>query len=217
MTTYHDNCLCCLKANEKIKRLGYKCTMKKLYLSNRNGFTLIELMVTIAVAGILLGIAVPSFVNMVRDNQDIANTNQLSGVFRWARTEAIKQGNTLSLCSSTNQTTCRGSSKTNWADGWIIFIDQDGDGVFDSDGDAILCEAGEDCLLRSNGSVSNATLVANQSNPLSFSSKGLPEPEPSPAYRLTYTPDNCPSGDKRLSIVEISSIGKTIKKEGDCL
>ena len=196
--------------------------MKKIYLSNSNGFTLMELMVTLAVVGILISMAVPSFVNMVRDNRDIANTNQLSGVFRWARTEAIKQGNTITLCASTNQISC--AAQTSWADGWIVFIDQNGDGAFDSNGDATLCDPDpdndaatddpEDCLLRSNDSLSSATLTASQDTPLTFTNKGLPKSEST--YSLTYTPEFCPGGDEKLTIVEISPIGKTYKKRGNC-
>ena len=206
--------------------------MKKIYLNKKDGFTLMELMVTLAIAGILIGIAVPSFVNMVRDNQGIANTNQLSGVFRWARTEAIKQGTAVTLCASTNQTSC--VEQTSWADGWIVFIDQNGDGAFNDNGDATLCvkdsdgdpdidsdgdgnpkvDAPEDCLLRSHGSISNATLTASQDSPLIFTNKGLPESESS--YSLTYKPDHCPGGDEKITIVTVGAIGKTSKNRGIC-
>src|SRR5687768_3569934 len=83
------------------------------------GFTLLELMVTLTVAGILLGVGVPSFVDMVRSNRAAANINELSTAFAIARNEAIRRGTNITVCRSTNGTACG----ADWADGWIVFVD----------------------------------------------------------------------------------------------
>jgi type IV fimbrial biogenesis protein FimT len=83
------------------------------------GFTLLELMVTLTVAGILLGVGVPSFVDMVRNNRATANINELSTAFAIARSEAIRRGGNITVCRSSDALTCG----TDWADGWIVAVD----------------------------------------------------------------------------------------------
>jgi type IV fimbrial biogenesis protein FimT len=76
------------------------------------GFTLPELLVTIAVASILLGIAVPSFSGLIVDNRLTTQANDLVSAINFARSEAIKRNRTVSLCraSSTAATACVASA-----------------------------------------------------------------------------------------------------------
>ena len=83
------------------------------------GFTLLELMFTVTVAGILLGFGVPSFVDMVRNNRAAANINELSTAFSIARSEAIRRGANITVCRSSDGANCG----ADWADGWIMFVD----------------------------------------------------------------------------------------------
>jgi len=62
------------------------------------GFTLIELMVTVAVAAILLMVAVPSFKNMMLSNRLTAAANEMVGSINTARMEAIKRNTTTLVC-----------------------------------------------------------------------------------------------------------------------
>lgn len=82
----------------------------------RSGFTLIELMVVIAVAAILLAIAVPSFTAMGLNSKLRSTANNLVASAYLARSEAIKLNTPVTLCSSGNGTTCGGD----WREGWII-------------------------------------------------------------------------------------------------
>nr|WP_196799746.1 GspH/FimT family pseudopilin [Thioalkalivibrio sulfidiphilus] len=96
---------------------------------NRNGgFTLVELMVTLAIAAIVLTIAVPSFWSIVQNNRASTQANELITALNLARSEAVKRGLPVSICPSSNQTACVASS-TNWAVGWIVFVDLNNDGV----------------------------------------------------------------------------------------
>lgn len=85
------------------------------------GFTLIELMVVIAVAAVLLAIAVPSFRSLTQINRAAGEVNALSNDLQFARAEAIKEGLPVSICVSTNGTSC--ASSNTWQSGWIVFSD----------------------------------------------------------------------------------------------
>src|SRR3984885_9084241 len=85
------------------------------------GFTMIELLMTIVVAGILAAIAVPAFNSFVLNDRDIGQINSLVASFNYARSEAIKQHLQagVAVCPSTSGTACD-SGSTAWASGWIV-------------------------------------------------------------------------------------------------
>lgn len=84
------------------------------------GFTLVELIVTMAVVAILLVLAVPGFGEIIRTNRASAQTNDLVSALSLARSEAVRRGAAVDVCPSSNQITCTGG--TDWEDGWIIQI-----------------------------------------------------------------------------------------------
>ena len=84
------------------------------------GFTLLELMVTVTVAGVIFTIGVPSFVDLVRNNRAATNVNELLTAFSIARSEAIRRGLNVTVCRSSDGAACTGGS---WADGWIVIRD----------------------------------------------------------------------------------------------
>lgn len=89
------------------------------------GFTLIELIVTLAVAGILTAIAVPSFKTTIQNNRQATQSNDLLGAMLYARSQAISGGShdsvspplDVTVCASSDGATC---NSTNWANGWIV-------------------------------------------------------------------------------------------------
>lgn len=90
-------------------------------MSKQNGFTLLELVTTVAVAAIVMSMGVPSMVSLVRGNQTVANTNDLVATVRAARNEAVSSVEQVTVCTSSDQATCNNSGS--WTDGWIAFVD----------------------------------------------------------------------------------------------
>lgn len=85
------------------------------------GFTLVELLVTLAVAAILLALATPSLAELLRGNRLAAANNELVTALNVARAEALRRGRPVTVCASADQRSCAAS--TNWATGWVVFED----------------------------------------------------------------------------------------------
>ena len=92
-------------------------------LRSGRGFTLIELMVTIAVAAILTAIAVPSLGELIRNNRLAAAGNELVTALQLARAEAVRRGRPVSICSTDDGSSCV-SSTSGWERRrWLVFQD----------------------------------------------------------------------------------------------
>jgi len=83
------------------------------------GFSLIELMVALAVLAIVLGIAVPSFQKQIINNKSLTFGDEFAQALNFARSEAVKTARRVSICASSDGETCTGT----WADGFIVFQD----------------------------------------------------------------------------------------------
>jgi type IV fimbrial biogenesis protein FimT len=148
----------------------------------RSGFTLIEMMVTITVAAILLTIGIPSFQYVTSSNRASSEINGLLGDMQFARGEAIREGQTVTICAAVNGAPpCLGT--TAWENGWIVFSDVGVPGVF----------GGNDVLLKIQKTFSNTdTLTAdNGINSVTFSREGFTSTLPGAViFRLQTTPVN---------------------------
>ncbi|WP_444895258.1 GspH/FimT family pseudopilin [Microbulbifer sp. ANSA003] len=85
------------------------------------GFTLIEMMTTLVVLSVLIGIAVPKFTDMINNSRSVALAEDFIGALNYSRSEAIRRGERVSICASTNGASC-GAANT-WDQGWIVFVD----------------------------------------------------------------------------------------------
>lgn len=98
-----------------------------LIMNKNSGFTLIEMMVAIAVMSILLLIALPSFQSTMLSVKLRSYSNELVASAYLARSEAIKSNSAVTMCASSNGNSCDGE----WAEGWIIL---NNNGVIQSHG-----------------------------------------------------------------------------------
>lgn len=85
--------------------------------SRQPGFTLIELMVTLAVAGILAVVAVPAMTALINGNRLAGTSGDLTASLQLARSEAIRRNARVNVCRSTDGINC--AAGTAW-DSWII-------------------------------------------------------------------------------------------------
>jgi type IV fimbrial biogenesis protein FimT len=91
-----------------------------------HGFSMFELVVTMSIAAILVGLAIPAMRNFVQEQQDSSAASALISNLNYARSEAIKEdlptgpGNGVSFCASTGAGANPTCDTGNWANGWIV-------------------------------------------------------------------------------------------------
>ncbi len=88
------------------------------------GFTLLEMLVTLSIVGMLAAVTVPSFGAMINRQRLVMATNDLNLAFTLARSEALKRGDRVAVAPLV---------PGQWTAGWRVFVDADDDGVFDTD------------------------------------------------------------------------------------
>ncbi|GHD48545.1 type IV fimbrial biogenesis protein FimT [Marinobacter persicus] len=140
-----------------------------MFRKHDSGFTLIELIVTIAVLAIVSMYAIPSFREVVMNNRLTAQTNEVTSLISYARSEASKVlGGVVTVCGSTDGATCSGNNALET--GIIIFYDEDMDRTLD----------GSDELLKVQGALGGGNslrirgMTSSGGNYIQFDSKGFP-------------------------------------------
>jgi type IV fimbrial biogenesis protein FimT len=116
--------------------------MKTVSADFPKGFTLIELMVTIAIAGVLVGVAIPSFTSVISSSRLNTSTNELITALNLARSEAVKRSQSVTVRQvDANSFTHSGDTANwagaNWEDGWDVFTDVNNDGNYGT-GDVLI-------------------------------------------------------------------------------
>lgn len=100
-------------------------------------------MVTLSILVILVGIAVPSFREMLLDNRRTTTVNELLSNLMLARSEAVKRGRPVSICAAVPGGTASCAGGADWSRGWLVFVDADGNGDIAAVSD-VLRQSGHD-------------------------------------------------------------------------
>ncbi len=127
-----------------------------------DGFTMVEVMVTIAVVAILAGIAAPSMIAFVRDSRLRGVSGQLFTDLQFARSEAIRRNRPVLLCAVAGCAVPTG----NWAGGWQVCVDADDD---------LACDVSSNASpnpLRSRAALDSSVTLTGSTTGLSFRPDG---------------------------------------------
>jgi type IV fimbrial biogenesis protein FimT len=104
-------------------------------MKRQSGFTMSELLIVMVIVAILLSIGVPSYRYITNSYRMSAEVNGLLGDLMYARAEALKEGQWVTVCVSRDGATCTGGNT--WASGWIAFTDPNNSGTVDA-GETVL-------------------------------------------------------------------------------
>jgi type IV fimbrial biogenesis protein FimT len=135
---------------------------------HQRGLTAIELLVTLAILAILIGIAAPSMSRFINQWRVSNAVNALTGSLRIARTEAIARARPVVVCgvASSSSTTCL-STAGGFASGWIVFVNND------RDTNADFSSAGDEVLLRQDAPSGIAAISLKNAGRFVFLPNGL--------------------------------------------
>lgn len=97
---------------------------------NEGGFTLVELMITVALAAIMMTLGIPSFQELIRDTRLATQTNEFVTALNLARSEAIKRRTRVTVCRSNGGGACT-TAGVGWQTGWLVFADPNDNATLD--------------------------------------------------------------------------------------
>lgn len=158
------------------------------------GFTLIELMVVIAITAILISLAVPSMSRFLAKWQMNSALNAFTGSMRQARSEAIKSSRIVTVCPSSDGDSCANTDE--WQGGWMVYLDADNNGSYNS---------GVDDVLAVRSSLSGIEKAQSSGSVKSFSylPNGLLKSKNS---TITFESTNSQQSDRTMTVNRIGRI-----------
>ena len=112
-------------------------------MRNSLGFSLLELLVALGIAAILLGVGAPALRDATLNARRTAALNGLLRAVHVARVESVRSGREVVLCARNERSGGCGGPGADWASGWLVFVNEDGDRPATPDPDEpILAAAG---------------------------------------------------------------------------
>ncbi len=157
------------------------------------GFTLVELLVALAIGAVLLLLGVPAYHDWIAEEQLLNHARLLAGSLNLARSEAIKQGHRVNLCKSSDGRQCTDLGR--WDQGYLLHVDSDASGEVD----------GPDRVLRFEPPPRDIVVAANRplANYVSFTSLGQARTLGGGLQMGTFTV--CKRGRRPVEIVLVAS------------
>ncbi len=130
-------------------------------MKTQSGFTLVELMIALAVVAVIVTIGIPNFTDLIRNSRQTTQINSLLNAMSVARSEAVKLNRFVTVCQSSDGATC---GDAGWNNGWIVFRDDGVAGRVD----------GNDALLQTFPKLAGGNALVSQEFPafLSFDGEG---------------------------------------------
>lgn len=135
-------------------------------LRNQSGFTLYELMVTLLIVGVVLSFGIPNMSAYTKNSRMTSTANDLHASFQLARSEASRAKTNITICASANSMAADANCGGTWDQGYIVFIDDDGD---------LLRAGATETILRAHPAIATGVTlaIANDATYFSFASTGL--------------------------------------------
>jgi type IV fimbrial biogenesis protein FimT len=160
-------------------------------------------MLTVAVLSILLGLGVPSFAAVIRNNQIAAASSDVVSALNLARSEAMKRGVRVSICAASAANTCAtGAAAADWSTGWVIFEDDFGAAGAIDPGDVPLQNWGSAAPGISIAIVVPSAAASTSTSTITFSRRARAEF----ARQLTVSKQGCSGYQRR--VISIGSSGR---------
>lgn len=126
-------------------------------MSRPDGYTLIEMMVTIAIVAVLAALALPSFQSLVLSTRASSGANRMLALLSTARSEAVARNRRVVICRSDTGTECSTDSEAGWEVGAMAYVDVNSDNSYDAtiDGEPILAAVpcAQDVTIAGNSNV----------------------------------------------------------------
>jgi len=135
----------------------------------QSGFTLYELLITVTIVGVILSFGIPNMLQFNQNGRMTSSANDMHSAFHLARSESSRAKTNITVCASANALAAGANCGGAWNQGFIVFVDDDGD---------INRSGVTETVLRAHGPIADGVslAIADDATYFSFSSTGLGRP-----------------------------------------